>query len=75
MRPTPFYLFEYTLPGATKPKRTTYRMTIENAAKRFPGAVPLQTTKEMRNLPDDPANVHGGLVFAVAPKSGFKPPL
>jgi hypothetical protein len=51
MRPTPFYFFEYLPEGAKKPKRTTYRMTVEEAAERLPGAVPIEWTKEIRNLP------------------------
>lgn len=52
MRPTPFYFFEYLPPGAKKPKRTTYRMTVEDAAERFPGATPITSTREIRNLPE-----------------------
>lgn len=73
MRPTPFYFFEYTPPGAKKPKRTTYRMTIEDAAKRLPGAVPVEWTKEIRNLPDDEDRVNGGLGFLATAAPGFKP--
>lgn len=52
MKPTPFYFFEYLPAGAKKPKRTTYRMTIEDAAQRLPGAVPIESTKEIRDLPE-----------------------
>lgn len=51
MRPTPFYFFFHLPPGAKKPKRTTYRMTIEDAAVRLPGAWPDELSKEIRNLP------------------------
>ena len=73
MRPTPFYFFEYTTPGARRPKRTTYRMTIEDAAQRLPGAVPVEWSKEIRNLPDDGDVVNGGLGFLTTAAPGFKP--
>ncbi|MFN7725188.1 MAG: hypothetical protein ACK5QH_08975 [Rubrivivax sp.] len=72
MRPTPFYLFEYTLPGAQRPKRTTYRMTIEEAAERYPGAVPIEWSREIRNLPDDDDRVNGGLGFLATPAPGHR---
>jgi hypothetical protein len=67
MRPTPFYFFLYLPPGARKPKRTTYRMTIEDAAVRLPGAWPDELSKEIRNLPDDTDLVNGGLGFLATP--------
>lgn len=73
MRPTPFYFFEYLPEGGKKPKRTTYRMTIEDAAQRLPGAVPVEWTKEIRNLPDDNDLVNGGMGFLAAAATGFKP--
>lgn len=73
MRPTPFYFFEHTPPGARRPKRTTYRMTIEDAAERLPGAEPLEWSKEVRNLPDDADRVNGGLGFLAAAAPGFTP--
>ncbi len=74
MRPTPFYFFEYTPPGARRPKRTTYRMTIEEAAVRLPGAVPIESTREIRPLPDDADLVNAGLGFLATPAPGFEPP-
>jgi hypothetical protein len=53
MIPTAFYIFQYPQPGAKKLQRTTYRMTIETAAERFPGAMPIEYTREMRNLPEN----------------------
>ena len=73
MRPAAFYFFEYTPPGAKRPKRTTYRMTIEDAAQRLPGAVPVEWSKEIRNLPDDGDVVNGGLGFLATAAPGFKP--
>lgn len=73
MKPTPFYFFLYLPPGAKKPKRTTYRMTIEQAAERLPGSVPDELSKEIRNLPDDSDLVNGGLGFLATPAPGFKP--
>lgn len=72
-RPTPFYFFLYLPPGAKKPKRTTYRMTIEDAAVRLPGAWPDELSKEIRNLPDDDDRVNGGLGFLATSAPGFKP--
>lgn len=73
MRPTPFYFFEHTPPGARKPVRTTYRMTIEQAAERLPGWTPVEWTKEIRNLPDDGDLVNGGMGFLATKAQGFTP--
>lgn len=59
MKPTAFYFFEHTPPGARRPKRTTYRMTIKDAAARVPGAIPLEWSKEMRNLPENEDELAG----------------
>ncbi len=67
MRPTAFYFFEYTPPGAKRSKITTYRMTIEEAAERLPGAVPVEWSKEIRNLPDPGDTINGGLGFLARP--------
>jgi hypothetical protein len=67
MRPTAFYFFEYVPPGAKKPKVTTYRMTIEEAADRLPGAVPVEWSKEIRNLPEPGDTINGGLGFLARP--------
>lgn len=73
MRPTPFYFFFHLPPGAKKPKRTTYRMTIEDAAVRLPGAWPDELSKEIRNLPDDGDLVNGGMGFLATGAPGFTP--
>lgn len=73
MRPTPFYFFFYLPPGAKKPKRTTYRMTIEEAAVRLPGAWPDKLSREIRNLPDDGDLVNGGMGFLATGAAGFTP--
>lgn len=73
MRPVAFYLFEHTPPGARRPKRTTYRMTIEEAAERLPGAVPLEWSKEVRQLPEGDDLVSGGFGFLATSATGFVP--
>lgn len=73
MRPTPFYFFFHLAPGAKKPQRTTYRMTIETAAERLPGAWPDELSKEIRNLPDDGDLVNGGMGFLATAAGSFKP--
>jgi hypothetical protein len=37
-----------------KPYLSTYRMTVEEAAQRFPGAKPDPLTREVRNCPETP---------------------
>jgi hypothetical protein len=74
MKPTPFYFFEYLPPGAKKPKRTTYRMTIEDAAQRLAGAVPVLSTEEIRNLPEDADDLakvsHFGRLYSTKGRPG-----
>lgn len=40
-------------------KPTAYRMTIEAADERMPGAVPLEWSKEIRNLPENEDELAG----------------
>jgi hypothetical protein len=54
MKPTEFYKWFVTAPETGARKRTTYRMTREDAEERFPGAEPDLDTLEVRNLPESP---------------------
>lgn len=44
-----YYYFEYDKPGRKKPKRTSWRMTIEFAARMHPGYRPILETVEYRS--------------------------
>jgi hypothetical protein len=37
-----------------KPRKTRWKMTVEDAEKRHPGAVPDLTTREVRECPETP---------------------
>jgi hypothetical protein len=53
VKPTEF--FKWWVPDERRPGKlrlTTYRMTREQAAERFPGAEPDLRTLEVRNLPE-----------------------
>jgi hypothetical protein len=53
VKPTEF--FKWWVPDERRPGKlrlTTYRMTREQAAERFPSAEPDLRTLEVRNLPD-----------------------
>jgi hypothetical protein len=54
MIPTEFFRWWVTDPETGAVKRTTYRMTREDAEQRFPGAEPDPLTREVRNLPESP---------------------
>jgi hypothetical protein len=54
MRQVEFWRWAYTDPETGARKRTTYRMSREDAEQRFPGAEPIEGTREVRNLPDGP---------------------
>jgi len=50
--------FRFWLPPnarSKKPHLPTYRMTVEDAAERFPGAKPDPMSREVRNRPADTA--------------------
>jgi hypothetical protein len=53
VKPTEF--FKWWVPDERRPGKlrlTTYRMTREQAAERFPGSEPDLRTLEVRNLPE-----------------------
>jgi len=54
MTPTPFYRWEYIDPEWGDRRVTSYRMTEKDAQERFPGAQPIPSSIEWRNLPDSP---------------------
>jgi len=43
-----YYFFEFDRPGKKTPGRTKWRMTIEHAAKMYPGYRPIMSTEEVR---------------------------
>ena len=50
-KPTEFHRWFITDETGRR-RKTTYRMTREDALQRFPGAEPVPGTVEIRNLPD-----------------------
>jgi hypothetical protein len=52
MRDVEFFIWEYPRPGKRTWGRTTYRLTAEDAAVRYPGARPVAVTREVRRLPE-----------------------
>jgi hypothetical protein len=52
LKPTEFYKWFVTDPETGARKRTTYRMSREDAEQRFPVAEPDPTTREVHNLPE-----------------------
>ena len=58
MKPTNFYFFSYPVEGKRRPVMTTYRMTVETAAERLPpGHEPVLSSLEVRNLPENEAEM------------------
>jgi hypothetical protein len=55
MRQVEFFRWVVTDPETGARRRTSYRMDREEAEQRFPGAVPDEATREVRDLPDSPA--------------------
>jgi hypothetical protein len=73
MKQVEFYFF--TLPPDAwnkKPRRSGWKMSLEEAAKRHPGAVPELLTKEVRNLPETPEEVQAKQMIG-APWAGIAP--
>lgn len=60
-----FWLLPPRKPGG-KPRRTTYRLTREEAAERFPGATPALSTLQVRQVygTRDEAQAAGGNIGA-----------
>jgi hypothetical protein len=54
MRQVEFFRWVYNDLETGARKRTTYRMSREDAEQRFPGAEPIEGTREVRNLPESP---------------------
>jgi hypothetical protein len=52
MRTVPYYRFWVTAPGRPRPYLTSFPMSEEDAAVRYPGARPEPTTREVRELPE-----------------------
>lgn len=60
MKPTNFYFFSYPVEGKKRPAVTTYRMTVEEAAKRLPpGHEPVPWSLEVRNMPETDKELMG----------------
>ncbi len=55
MRQVEFFCWWITDPDTGARRRTAYRMDREDAEQRFPGAEPIEATRELRNLPETPA--------------------
>lgn len=52
--PTPTEFFNFLVPHEFKPGktiRTGYKMSREEAQERFPGCLPVEGSREVRNLP------------------------
>jgi hypothetical protein len=55
VKDTPFYFFMLPPDGwSSKPRKSRWRMTIEHAAKSYPGATPIMDTDEIRTLCETP---------------------
>ena len=54
MKPVEFFFWIYVDPESGALRRTPCRMDREEAARRFPGAVPDPLTREVRQLPESP---------------------
>jgi hypothetical protein len=57
--------FYFTLPPdiwRKKPHSSSHKMTREQAAKRYPGAEPILSSREVRRLPDTEAEVRAVLL-------------
>jgi hypothetical protein len=55
--------FNFMLPPSAwskKPYPSRFKMTIEDAAKRHPGAPPILSTRQVRNIPETPAELSAG---------------
>jgi hypothetical protein len=54
MKQTEFWRWRYIDPESGALKVTRYRMTAEDAQQRFPGAQPVEGSREVHNLPEGP---------------------
>ena len=52
MKQVEYFRWLVTDPETGAIRRTTYRMTREQAEQRFPGATPIEGTLEVRGVPD-----------------------
>lgn len=71
MIPTAFHRYEYT--AGKRRKVTSWRMTAEDAAKHFrpdERATPVESTREMRDLPETHAEFEALSTSNVAPRDG-----
>jgi hypothetical protein len=57
MKATEFFQWWIVDPGKTRPRLTRWRMTREEAQARHPGATPHVPSREVRSLPESPAEV------------------
>lgn len=58
MKPQELYRYWVTDPGKKKLRLTRYALTPEEAEKRYPGAKPDLSSKEVRMVPETEAELH-----------------
>jgi hypothetical protein len=52
MKNVDFYFWMIPQPRPKKPRRSAWRMTLEEGRERYPGCYPDFTSKEVRRLPE-----------------------